>query len=376
MNFNDIITSAKTDEAFLEKLIKELVNTTNVNQIEKYIQKHKPAHEYEKILDPNERKLTIFPIKYPTIWQKYMEQLANFWTAEEIDFSNDYNDFMLLNKDEQLLIEMILAFFAASDGIVNINLGERFIRDVQITEAIVAYQFQEMMENIHGTIYSQMLDNIIRDPKRKDFLFNAIENIESVKMMKDWAFKWVDSTDSFAHRLIAFAVVEGIFFSGAFAAIFWLKKYKNKHRDHGTGKPFMEGLIKSNKFISRDESSHTEFAFELYSLLENKLKSADVNEIVRDGVRVAQTFMTDAIPVRLIGMNNIEMNNYIECIADRLLVGLGYRKIYNKQNPFKFMETIGLSDKSNLHEVRPHEYQSAAVMNVSKNKKINISDDF
>ena len=364
-NFKKILVDMSIDDK--KKLIKMLQSE---------IVEEEPHEPYEDILDPKIKQFTVFPIKYHSIWQLYKEQLACFWKAEEIDFSNDYADYMTLTDNEKHFVEMILAFFAASDGIVNFNLGERFTREVQNMEILIAYGYQTMMESIHGEVYSLMLDNIIKDPKKKELLFNAIQTVPSVKMMADWAFKWIESSKSFAHRVVAFAVVEGVFFSGAFAAIFWIKKYKNKNRDTSKGKPFMDGLIKSNKFISRDEGLHTKFACEVYSLLNTKLPSNEINEIMDDGVKIAKNFMTDAIPVSLIGMNDTKMCDYIEYIADRLLVMLGYKKIYNKQNPFKFMETIGLNDKTNFFETRPHEYQDANVMNKGNKSDIVISDDF
>lgn len=331
--------------------------------------------EIEPILNPENKRFTAFPIKYQTIWKRYKEQMASFWKAEEIDFSSDYNDFLTLSTDEQHFIEMILAFFAASDGIVNFNLGERFIREIQNTEIIFTYQFQAMMENIHSETYSLMLDNIVKDPTKKEYLFNAIQNVESVKLMADWAFKWIESSASFAHRVVAFAVIEGVFFSGAFAAIFWIKKFKNKS-SQANGKPFMDGLIKSNKFISRDEGLHTQTACDVYALLNKKLSSNEINEIIREGVDIAKVFYTDALPVKLIGMNSETMCDYIEYIADRLLIMLGHKKIYNKTNPFKFMETIGLNDKTNFFETRPTEYQDAHIMNKGNRTKIIIEDDF
>ncbi len=329
----------------------------------------------EPLLNPDNYKFTAFPIKFENIWRKYKEQMACFWKPEEIDFSNDYTDFITMNKDEQYFTEMILAFFAASDGIVNFNTSERFIKDVKVTEALFAYQFQMMMENIHSETYSLMLDNIVKDPIRREFLFNAIKTVPSVKMMADWAFKWIHSSKRFAHRLVAFAVVEGVFFSGAFAAIFWLKKYKNKERQSSKGKPFMNGLVTSNKFIARDEGLHCKFACELYQLLNKKLSTEEINKIIIEAVDISKYFMTDALPVRLIGMNGDMMCDYIEYVADIILSMLGHKKYYNKKNPFKFMETIGLDDKTNFFELRPHEYQDSHIMNKSK-KEIIISDEF
>jgi len=265
---------------------------------------------------------------------------------------------------------MILAFFAASDGIVNWNISERFLQDVQICEARTAYVFQMMMEGIHGETYSLMLDNIVRDKMEKSKLFSAITDIESVMLMSDWAMKWIKSKDSFQYRLIAFAIVEGVFFSGAFASIFWLKKYK------GSGSHFMNGLIKSNEFIARDEGLHTEFACELYRLLQEKLNKEEVYEIFREGVEISKKFMNDALPCRLIGMSNENMNMYIEYVSDRLLVSLGYPKYYNSSNPFTFMDTIGMTQKTNFFEHRPSEYASAHVFNKSATGDIEFSEDF
>ena len=706
---NRLVEKLKNNKDLLDYTVNRLVDNVGSYSIESIIDKIKDkVNEDEPILNENTRKFTAFPIQYQNIWQKYKEQMACFWKPEEIDFSNDYNDFMTLNDNEKYFVEMILAFFAASGGIVNFNLSERFMKDVKNTEIIFAYQFQAMMENVHcvsggtkiltelgyikivdelekeipvwngkefsktvikytgdsqlyrvelsngmyldctpehkwfmrtgnpahperckksiiftkdlkiddvihyydlpvvdmddinefinpyihgfwcgdgtycngyprislygekkklleqfnpnsysvnekedkiqfyitkkinkekffvpinysketklrwlegvcdsdgcinynknetatsiqisnnerdflkniqlmlttlgihtnislgnpagqssfpdhkgGTIlcerqdnyvlyitisnvkrlydigfrpkrlklvcsediveraklikiknitllegihktycfneprehagifngiltgqsetYSLMLDNIVKDPSRREFLFNAIKNVESVKMMADWAFKWIDSSKSFAHRVVAFAIVEAVFFSGAFAAIFWIKKFKNKNRDNSKGAPFMAGLITSNKFISRDEGLHSLFACEVYSLLKNKLSTSEINEIMRDGVAVAKKFMTDALPVKLISMSDVSMCDYIECIADRLLVLLGYKKIYHKKNPFKWMETISLPDKTNFFETRPHEYQDSHIMNKSNKSKIIINDEF
>jgi ribonucleotide reductase beta subunit family protein with ferritin-like domain len=275
-----------------------------------------------------------------------------------------------LNQQEQHFIKMILAFFAASDGIVNWNISERFLKDVQICEARTAYIFQMMMEGIHGETYSLMLDNILRDKAEKQHLFSAITEIESVRLMSDWAFKWIESTDSFQYRLIAFAIIEGVFFSGAFASIFWLKKYK------GSGTHFMNGLVKSNEFISRDEGLHTDFACEIYRLLEHKLTTPQVHQIFDEGVEISKKFMQDALPCRLIGMNSDHMNQYIEYVADRLLVCLGYGKKYGSGNPFSFMDTIGMTQKTNFFEHRPSEYGSAHVFNKTATGDISITEDF
>lgn len=324
----------------------------------------------DPILNPENFRFTVYPIRYPTIWELYEKQLACFWKAKEIDFSKDYDDFLKLNTQEQHFIKMILAFFAASDGIVNWNISERFLKDVQICEARTAYIFQMMMEGIHGETYSLMLDNIVKDKVEKHRLFSAITEIESVKLMSDWALKWIESSDSFQYRLIAFAIIEGVFFSGAFASIFWLKKYK------GSGSHFMNGLVKSNEFISRDEGLHTDFACEIYRLLQHKLTTQQVSEIFEEGVSISKKFMQDALPCRLIGMNGDHMNQYIEYVADRLLVTLGYGKKYGSANPFSFMDTIGMTQKTNFFEHRPSEYASAHVFNKTATGDICITEDF
>jgi ribonucleotide reductase beta subunit family protein with ferritin-like domain len=321
----------------------------------------------EELLNPDNRRFSVFPIKYKKVWNEYKTQVANFWKAEEIDFSKDRDHYQELNSNEQHFIKMVLAFFANADGIVNFNLGERFVREIGIMEVQIALRFQMMMEDIHGETYSLMLDSIVTDKDEKKYLFNSISTVPSIKRMADWAFKWIDSDKTFAHRVIAFAVVEGILFSGAFAAIYW---FKNNHK----GK--LPGLIKSNEFIARDEGRHTTFSCLMYSMLQNKLNQEEVYKIVDEGVIISQKFMDDAIPIRLIGMNNDLMNDYIEFIADRLLVTLGYAPKYKKTNPFKFMETIGMVNKTNFFENRPTDYQDANVKNKSKRGMLKISDDF
>jgi ribonucleotide reductase beta subunit family protein with ferritin-like domain len=328
---------------------------------------NKKQKAIEPLLDPANARLTTFPIKFHDIWNMYKLQFAAFWKAEEIDFSGDASDFEKFTPAEQQCIKMILAFFAASDGIVNFNLRERFLTEVQAYEAQVVYAFQMMMENVHGEVYSLMLENIVKDPVEKARLFNAIENVESVKAMADWAFKWIESSDSFAHRIVAFAIVEGIFFSGAFAAIFWLKKYR------GQGKHIMNGLVKSNEFIARDEGMHTNFACLLYSHVVNKLSTKEIYDMMDEAIAIAKKFTDDAIQVKMIGMNQESMGQYIEHIADRLIVSLGYPKKYLKTNPFDFMETIGLLNKTNFFESRPTGYQMAHTKdNVARRKIVRL----
>jgi len=326
--------------------------------------------ELEPLLDPANERLTIFPIKYHSVWEMYKLMLEAFWKAEEIDFSSDYDDFQSFDQDTQHCIKMILAFFASSDGIVNFNLRERFSKEIKITEAQVAYGFQMMMENIHGEVYSLMLQNIVKDPIERDKLFNSIKTVPCVKLMADWAFKWIESTENFAHRLIAFAAIEGIFFSGAFATIFWLKKYRS------SGKNIMNGLVESNRFISRDEGMHVMFACLLYSLIVKRVDKDVVNHIINDAVQISKLFNKDTIKCQMIGMNLELMNEYVEYIADTLLIMLGYEKLYNTDNPFPFMESIGLLNKVNLHENRPTEYKTAHTSkNIARNT-INILKDF
>jgi len=323
----------------------------------------------EPILDDSNSRFTMYPIQHQGLWDLYQKQLSSFWKPQEVDFSKDYEDFMELSVDEQHYIKRVLAFFAASDGIVNFNLSKRFLQEIKIMEAITCYTFQMMMEGIHSETYSLMLDNLIKEPVEKKFLFDSIKTVESVKKLGDWAMHWIESDLSFAHRVVAFAVVEGIFFSGAFASIFWLKRYKSN------GRLFLQGLVKSNEFIARDEGMHVQFACEIYKLLQVKLGSESAYEIVRDGVNVAKIFMEDALPIRLIGMNNESMAQYIECVADRLLVDLGYKKLYNSQNPFVFMETIGMLGKSNFFETRPTDYQSAFNQDNKRTSNLETFDD-
>ena len=325
----------------------------------------------EPITDIINIRYTIKPIdtRYEILWKLYQKQQDSYWKGQEIDFSDDYNDFIKLSVDEQYFVKMVLAFFAASDGIVNFNLRERFMREITIMEAQVAYGFQLMMENIHGEVYSDMLINIIKDNNEKTLLFDAIKTIPSVKKMADWAFKWIDSKDSIAHRIIAFAIIEGVFFSGAFAAIFWLKKTR------GDGKLFMEGLIKSNRFISRDEGLHCNFACALYSFIINRVSNSEIEHIFKEATDISFDFCKNAIRVDLIGMNLNMMDTYIKYVSDRLLVMLGYNKIYMVSNPFDFMESIGLDNKDNFFENRPDSYQSAH-NDKTANWKFSIVNDF
>ena len=288
----------------------------------------------------------MFPIIDEDIWKMYKKQMDCFWRAEEIDLSKDIKHWATLNNDEQHFIKHILAFFAASDGIVLENLGQRFMNEVQIAEARAAYGFQIMMENIHSETYSLLIDTLVKEEREKTNLFEAINNYPCIKKKADWAIKWInDKRSSFATRLIAFAAVEGIFFSGSFCSIYWLKK-----------RGLMPGLTFSNELISRDEGMHTDFAVLLFSKLQKKPKKAKVIELIKEAVQIEQEFITEALPCKLIGMNAKLMKQYIEFVADRLIVQLGYPKIYNSANPFDFMEMISLEGKTNFFEKRVGDY--------------------
>ncbi|RMZ97578.1 ribonucleoside-diphosphate reductase small chain-like [Brachionus plicatilis] len=307
----------------------------------------------EPFLVKDTTRLHLFPIKYHDIWEMYKKAVASFWTTEEVDCSKDLKDWSGLKPQEKHFIKHVLAFFAASDGIVNANLIERFSDEVQIIEAKYFYKCQVAMENIHSEMYSLLIDTYVESESEKRYLFNAIENLPSVKKKADWALKWInDEKASFAERIIAFAAVEGIFFSGSFASIFWLKK-----------RGLMPGLAFSNELISRDEGLHTDFACLMYRHLNNRPSQERVYEIVRDAVKIEIEFLTDSLPCDLIGMNSRLMAQYIEYVADRLLVELQCEKVYKSENPFDFMENISLSGKTNFFEKKVGEYQKAGVIN-------------
>jgi len=319
----------------------------------------------EPLLDLNNNRLTVYPIKYENIWSAYKTQVAAFWTAEEIDFSNDYDDYNKLSSNEQHFIKMVLAFFAASDTIVNINIGERFIKDVQIREAIITYNYQMMMENVHSEVYSLMIDNIVRDNDEKNKLFNAIAEYPCISKKAKWAQKWIESNAPFSQRLIAFAIVEGIFFSGSFCSIFWIKK-----------KNLMPGLCDSNELIARDESLHCDFAILLYSMIKNKLDQEIIHEMFKEAVEIEKEFICESLPCSLLGMNNESMTEYIQFVADRLLLQLNYEKIWGTTNPFDFMESISMEGKTNFFESRPTQYQKSSVLNISRETSFNLIEDF
>jgi len=307
----------------------------------------------EKILQDNPGRFVLFPIEHGDLWKLFKQQEACFWTAEEIDLGQDVYDWEnKLNADEQHFIKHVLAFFAASDGIVNENLAMNFVNEVQYTEAKFFYSFQMMMENIHSETYSLLIDSYIKDKEEQNKLFNAVETIPAIKKKADWAIKWINS-ESFVERLVAFAAVEGIFFSGSFCSIFWLKK-----------RGLMPGLTFSNELISRDEGMHCDYACHLFNNhIENKISEKRIKEIICGALVIEKEFILEALPVRLIGMNSDLMSQYLEFVTDRLLVALGCSKVYNVENPFDFMQNIALQGKTNFFEKRVAEYQKAGVNN-------------
>ena len=321
---------------------------------------------HEPILESNNSRFVLFPIQHDDIWSFYKKAEASFWTAEEIDLGADITDWEnKLTNDERHFVKHVLAFFAASDGIVNENLAEHFLSEVQYTEAKFFYGFQITIENIHSETYSLLIDTYIKNTAEKKHLFNAIDTMDCVKKKADWALRWIDK-GSYAERLVAFAAVEGIFFSGSFCSIFWLKK-----------RGLMPGLSFSNELISRDEGLHCDFACLLYTKhLVNKLTKEQVREIIMDAVTIEKEFVTDAIPVKLIGMNSDLMSQYIEFVADRLLTELGNEKEYNATNPFDFMEMISLQGKSNFFEKRVGEYQKSGVLAGKDNLKFTMNEEF
>ncbi|MBM3184672.1 MAG: ribonucleotide-diphosphate reductase subunit beta [Bacteroidetes bacterium] len=320
----------------------------------------------EPILLENNNRFVLFPIQHDDIWSFYKRAEASFWTAEEIDLSPDIIDWeKKLNDDERHFVKHVLAFFAASDGIVNENLAENFLSEVQYTEAKFFYGFQITIENIHSETYSLLIDTYIKDTAEKNHLFNAIDTLDCVKKKADWALRWIEK-GSFAERLVAFAAVEGIFFSGSFCSIFWLKK-----------RGLMPGLSFSNELISRDEGLHCDFACLLYTKhLINRLPKEQVQQIITDAVEIEKEFILDALPVKLIGMNSVLMSQYIEFVADRLLLELGNEKVYNVSNPFDFMEMISIQGKTNFFEKRVGEYQKAGVLAGKENQTFSLDEEF
>lgn len=321
------------------------------------------SERYEPYFQEEADRFAVFPIKHHDIWAMYTKQEECFWRAEEIDFSKDPKDWETLDDKHKLFIKHILAFFAGADKIVAMNITENFVKDVGIMEAQMFYNLQTAMEGIHGKTYSLMIDTLIKDPVERNEAFNAIEHYPCVKKKMEWALKWIPSNDTFAKRLIAFAIVEGIFFSGAFCAIYWLKQ-----------KNLLPGLARSNELISRDEGLHCDFACLLYSKIKNtRLTQEEITDMFLDAVDIEKEFIIDSLPCKLIGMNSGLMSQYIEYVADRLLVSLGYDKIYNVSNPFAFMEHISVDNKTNFFESRPTEYKKAGYVGACP---VAFTDDF
>ncbi|KAK9334020.1 ribonucleotide reductase [Lipomyces starkeyi] len=347
------LTSTFKDVADEPKIASTAVMDDDMERLIKERKSLQLQEKKEPLLIENKNRFVLFPIKYHEIWQMYKKAEASFWTAEEIDLGKDLHDWEnRLNDDERYFISHVLAFFAASDGIVNENLVERFSNEIQIPEARCFYGFQIMIENIHSETYSLLIDTYIKDTAERAYLFDAVETIPCIKKKADWALRWISDKESiFAERLIAFAAVEGIFFSGSFASIFWLKK-----------RGLMPGLTFSNELISRDEGLHTDFACLLFSHLQHRPSKKTVEKIIVEAVAIEQEFLTEALPVALLGMNSKLMKKYIEFVADRLLVALGNKKVYNATNPFDFMENISLAGKTNFFEKRVSDYQKAGVM--------------
>ncbi len=310
------------------------------------------AEVEEPILKENPQRFVLFPIQYHSVFEMYKKHLASFWTADEIDLYQDHKDWQRLNEQEKHFIKNVLAFFAASDGIVLENLAQQFFSEVQIPEARCFYGFQIAMENVHSETYSLLIDTYIKDLNEKAYLFSAISNIDVIKEKAQWAMNWMNRDRTFHERLVAFAAVEGIFFSGSFCAIFWLKK-----------RSLMPGLTFSNELISRDEGLHTDFACHLYSIMKNRLRPEIIQTIIKEAVEIEKKFISESLPSDLIGINSKLMTQYIECVADRLLVALGAPKVWNSKNPFDWMEMISLQGKTNFFERRVGEYQKAGVMN-------------
>jgi ribonucleoside-diphosphate reductase beta chain len=319
----------------------------------------------ERILQDDGNRFVLFPIKFDEIWKMYKQAEASFWVAEEIDLTQDLMDWEKLNDNERHFIKHVLAFFAASDGIVNENLVVNFMQDVKIPEARCFYGFQVAIENIHAETYSLLIDTYIKDPSEKDFLFNALQTLPCVGKKANWALRWIENAPSFGHRLIAFAAVEGIFFSGSFCSIFWLKS-----------RGLMPGLSFSNELISRDEGLHCDFACLLFSMLQNKPSNKEVLDIITEAVAFEKEFVSDALPVSLIGMNADLMCQYIEFVADRLLISLGVPKFYFANNPFSFMELISLSGKTNFFEKKVADYQKSGVMSKKEEQVIAFDTEF
>ncbi|XP_043921603.1 ribonucleoside-diphosphate reductase subunit M2 B [Protopterus annectens] len=356
----------QTSEKFVKAVSERTEKKADKDTVNYLAHNGTDVSEEEPLLKENPCRFVIFPIEYPAIWRMYKQAQASFWTVEEVDLSKDLAHWALLKSEEKYFISSVLAFFAASDGIVNENLVERFSQEVQVAEARCFYGMQILIENIHSEMYSLLIATYIKDPHQREFLFNAIETMPCVKKKAEWALRWIaDKHSSFGERVIAFAAVEGIFFSGSFAAIFWLKK-----------RGLMPGLTFSNELISRDEGLHCDFACLMFKYLVNKPSEERVKEIIVGAVKIEQEFLTEALPVNLIGMNSTLMEQYIEYVADRLLTELGFSKVYEVENPFDFMENISLEGKTNFFEKRVSEYQRFGVMSQAANNVFTLDADF
>ncbi|TFY59801.1 hypothetical protein EVJ58_g5554 [Rhodofomes roseus] len=364
LNLIDDERLSKSPASLADELEEEEIDPELEELRKKWVGEIELPENMEPLLTESKRRFVLFPIQYHEIWQMYKKAEASFWTVEEIDLSKDTHDWNnRMNDNERHFISHVLAFFAASDGIVNENLVERFSNEVQAAEARCFYGFQIMMENIHSETYSLLIDTYIKDPKQREHLFDAIDTIPCIKKKADWALRWIsDKRSSFAERLIAFAAVEGIFFSGSFASIFWLKK-----------RGLMPGLTFSNELISRDEGMHTDFACLLFTHLKRRPHPDIVKRVITEAVGIEQEFLTDALPCGLIGMNSTLMCQYIEFVADRLLVALGVEKLYNVTNPFDFMDMISLQGKTNFFEKRVSDYAKAGVNASASSGKSEVS---
>ena len=327
-----------------------------------------PNLQPEPLTQKNPRKYVLFPIEYPEVFAMYQKQQQSFWTAEEIDFSADISDYSKLNDNEKEFVENVLAFFAGSDGIIFENINCNFAEEIEIPEVRFCYGFQAMMENIHSQCYSLMIETYVKNPIRKDQLFNAIEKLPAVKEKATWACKWLDQTIPLGKRLIAFAIIEGIFFAGSFCAIFWLKNTKGL---------MTKAFAKSNELIARDESLHVDFSVLLYSYIVNKLTEEEVHELFKEAIEIEKKFITESLKCSLLGMNSEKMIEYIEFVSDRLLNQLGYSKLFNVKNPFTFMDTISLDGKTNFFEQRVTEYNRAEQVNSNSGlSNTDVLDDF
>ena len=368
INDNENIKICEYSNDFLENKIKS--DDKNLNENANYDIKINKENdeECEPLTDPNNQQLNFDNLKFPELWANYKKQLDCNWRSEELDFSTDHDDFLKLPEQHQNIVKMILAFFANSDGIVNINIRNRIMNEITAIEAITAYTFQSHIENIHGETYTLLLQTIIKKESERSYLFNAIKNINSIKLISEWAFKWIESDEPLTHRIVAFACIEGILFSSAFAYIFWLKKNLLVNNS-------MQGLTKSNEFISRDENEHKNFAVLMYHRFIKKPKYQVIKQIIEESVNIGIILNQEIMGSDILGLSVEDMSIYIKYVADRLCYSLTNKKIYNVKNPLSFMETIGMQQKTNFHESRPTEYKSA-YSNSNNSLEMMDDDDF